>query len=536
MGACLGAAASAVWAGLDWFAILYTDWTGMALLVGAGALIGAVVGALRRVPEADLTASIDRRAGLEDRLATARERSGDEEFDAALRHDADTRLAAVQPKQVYPVRVDRWHAGTVGLAALAAMVFLLGNTPLLLSETAKREREEVQAQGKKVERVTRENLMTPEARQEMSEAERKLAQELRKLQRDLEKARLTKEEALQRSNEIAKEAEKLAKEGAEKSLENMDQAQTALERMQKAELDKAGLQNADLKMAQVSQAQREAMRQEAKKRADAAQKELEALKKQLDALSQKLQKPGLSEAERKALEEQKKALEQKMSDAQKANAQAQNEMKGLELSEEARQVLDKLMNDPLFKEMQEIAEKLKQNAEQGKQSGQPQLSKEQLKEMQKQLEEMLKKLKDDKAMQEMLKKMLEALRNAEQFGKSNGVCMGLMPGLLPIPGGGGPGSDQPMPFDTGRINKLDKPLEAKGKSAPTMISGQRREGTGPEAYVEIKAPTNVGNRSSVPYKKVLPSYRRKAESALNRQQIPKEHEKRVKEYFESLGK
>jgi hypothetical protein len=74
----------------------------------------------------------------------------------------------------------------------------------------------------------------------------------------------------------------------------------------------------------------------------------------------------------------------------------------------------------------------------------------------------------------------------------------------------------------------------KAKATPSMITGSQRP-TGEQAYVEIKAPSTVGNRSSVPYVRVLPSYRRKAESALNRQQIPKEHEKRVKEYFESLG-
>jgi hypothetical protein len=90
--------------------------------------------------------------------------------------------------------------------------------------------------------------------------------------------------------------------------------------------------------------------------------------------------------------------------------------------------------------------------------------------------------------------------------------------------------------DSGMINKLDKEAESKGTTQATMITGQKRETSGEETYIEIKAPTNVGTRSSVPYTKVLPSYRRKAESALNRQEIPKEHQKRVKEYFESLNK
>jgi hypothetical protein len=90
--------------------------------------------------------------------------------------------------------------------------------------------------------------------------------------------------------------------------------------------------------------------------------------------------------------------------------------------------------------------------------------------------------------------------------------------------------------NTGTINKSEKGNPGQGKATPTWSPTQRRETPGPEIYTEIKAPTTIGNRSSVPYVKVLPSYRKKAESALDRQQIPKQHEKRVKEYFESLGK
>jgi hypothetical protein len=113
-----------------------------------------------------------------------------------------------------------------------------------------------------------------------------------------------------------------------------------------------------------------------------------------------------------------------------------------------------------------------------------------------------------------------------------GVC-GLH-ARLPIPGRGGPSEDQ-YAGDNGMINKLDQGVPGGGKSNATMISGQRRETGGQDAYVEIKAPTTVGSRTSIPYVNVLPSYKKRAESALNRQEIPKEHEKRVKEYFESLN-
>lgn len=92
-----------------------------------------------------------------------------------------------------------------------------------------------------------------------------------------------------------------------------------------------------------------------------------------------------------------------------------------------------------------------------------------------------------------------------------------------------------MGVDTGLVNKSEKGVAGKGKASPTMVMGQRQD-KGEETYIEIKAPAQLGKRSSVPYINVLPSYRKKAESALDRQQIPKEHQKRVKEYFEGLGK
>ena len=45
----------------------------------------------------------------------------------------------------------------------------------------------------------------------------------------------------------------------------------------------------------------------------------------------------------------------------------------------------------------------------------------------------------------------------------------------------------------------------------------------------------MGDRTSVPYQKVLPKYKNAAEKAIDRQDIPKDQEKRVREYFESLS-
>jgi len=110
----------------------------------------------------------------------------------------------------------------------------------------------------------------------------------------------------------------------------------------------------------------------------------------------------------------------------------------------------------------------------------------------------------------------------------------LLAGLIGLGGNGGPGKDD-LFLDTGRINTLDKPEEGKGKASPSSVTGQRDPSGGDESYVEFKAPTRVGSRSSVAYTKDMLSAKKKAEQAIDRKQIPKEHEKRVKEYFESLA-
>jgi hypothetical protein len=85
----------------------------------------------------------------------------------------------------------------------------------------------------------------------------------------------------------------------------------------------------------------------------------------------------------------------------------------------------------------------------------------------------------------------------------------------------------------GGINKSSEEMKGEGKTNPLGVRGQRRE-EGEEWFVEVKAPSAMGDKTSVPYARVLPKYREAAEKSIDRKEIPKEHEKRVREYFESL--
>ena len=537
VGAFLGAVISSVWSVLDWRSVVYTEWAWMVMLTAAAAIVGGLIGLFRKVPAEQLAESIDRRAGLNDRLTTANERSASaESFDSALRLDAQEQLASILPKRIYPIRLSRWHAGALGFGALAAAIFVLGNTPVALSEEAKKDRAELKRQAENIKRVTKENFETPDAQQEMSAAEKKLADEMRRFDRDLEKAHLNKEEALQKSNELAQKADELMKEAAKSSEQSMAQAETARDQLMKGELEKAGLENMSPQMAQMSDGQRQEMMDRAKQERKNLDSQLQSLQRQLDEINKKLSNPNLSAKERSELEAKKKELEKQIAELNKLIKQNSDLQKALDLSKEAKAVFQKMMQDPLFKELMEIEKKLAQDAKEASKSGHPKLTDEERKRLKEQLEKLAAQLKDPKAMKEYLEALLEAMKRAKRLGRCNGAGLGIngLPGLMPAPAGPGSPTEDIWHGDNGQIHKLDKPEASRGTTTTDVISGEQRPASGPMPYVEIKAPSLVGNRSSVPYKEVLPSYQKKAESALNRQQIPKEHQKRVKEYFDSL--
>lgn len=104
---------------------------------------------------------------------------------------------------------------------------------------------------------------------------------------------------------------------------------------------------------------------------------------------------------------------------------------------------------------------------------------------------------------------------------------------MPKWGPSGPGTDANY-RDVGQI-PLQDPQDIKSGQLPISVTGDRQE-QGEERYVEIRGPVKPGEKSKTPYFKVFPKYKKQAEDALNKDRIPKEHQKRVKDYFESLNK
>lgn len=561
-GLMIGGAACAIWAALDWFRIIYTEWSWMGWVLLVSVVLGAVRGYFARIPADALADSIDRRGGLQDRLKTSSEVSSNNEFASALQEDANAKVESLRPKELYPLRMGRNQWGALSVTGLAAMIFLLGNTPVLQSPEERRDREELKKMGQAVERVVKP-LTEPDQRGVNTDAERRMAEEFRNLQRDLEKSKLNKEEALQAMNELAKQSQDIVKERAKITSENLEKAESALDKLQRAELERNGMEmNPEtmkaLKELQESQRQsgesqktfEETLQQLNEKQAaqemqkQALEQKHAELKSQLENVESQLQNSNLSDEQRQALEKLSKQLAETMKKLENEMAELQKAIDEIMKSKEIQELLRKINEHPTMKELQELAEKLASEAKMAESGEMPELTpediaqmKEQLKEAEAKLKELAEQLQDPEALEEFMQQLKEALENMEQLELKAGACMACLSLFnLPIPGMGGVGSPEDfMSHDTGKINKNEAGKEGQGQTKLTSIKGERQK-DGDETYIEIKGPTAVGNRSGVKYTKVLPSYQKKAEEAMKKKRIPRRHEKRVKEYFESLSK
>lgn len=409
-GALTGATASVVLALLDFFRVAYTEWMWLLLPIGVGALAGSLVGWFRKVQTQALADSIDRRADLQNRLGTANEDPAS--FGEEVKSDALMHLRTLKPAEVYPVRVTKWHGGAIALSVVAASLFLLGNTPLLLSDAEKSDREELKKIGQTVERVAKPILdrkpeeLTPEAKE--------LAKKFEQFSKDLKKGRMPKEEAMQKANELAREAEKMTKEQFAKSDEALQKADDALKQMAMEQaMAESGLKPEDLagmdpkkisEMADQSDEQRT-------EKMNALSKEMADLMKKMEAGKDESGDP---------------LSDQDMADLKSKMDQLKLDMKALELSQKVKDFLKKLYSQPKFKQILEMMKKLQQTNQEGKDGSlqDPKLSEKEIAELKKkleamreqlkkELEELADKLKDDKAMQEFLDQLMKSLEDCE---------------------------------------------------------------------------------------------------------------------------
>lgn len=597
------------------------QWPVLLGLAAAGALLGAIFGFFRRLSNADLAASIDRRAGLQDRLTTAGEVDSERPFGTELHADAQTAIRNVEAKSVFPTTW-RWRDALAAAPMLSSVVLVwLLLLPPRLSPEEQSLREKMANKEAEIERVLAP--IEERARQgKATDAEIRLVNEIQKLRRDLRDVRSNPEKVLESTNDLHQKAEQAATFRSEQTLASLAKAEQSNARLAMQALEKESKLSPD----ELAAIQRQ-LDEQAKRQRDLAQKKSD-LRKQIDEIDRRLQDENLSQSQRESLERkraqltedlsqtqaqadaqarlseadaaelqaQQEALQSEVASKQRQMAQAQEQAKqlkeglkdaklspedrarmekqlkqledlqrrlGKELDElrarmneianlkSVREMMERINNHPAMKELLEMAQKLQQNAQQTQQDAEaPQLTKEQIQEMidrmdeiQQQLEELAERLQDPEELEAFMEALRDALENAEMQSDAASLCLCLGLGLTPGMGmgialnttpSGGPGGYDVMGRDTGQVNKSDRDKGIKDKPIPTQVRGQRRQ-EGSEAFIEVRGPTGVGNRTSVPYSRVLPSYRQRAERAAANQTIPKQHERRVKRYFESLG-
>jgi DNA repair exonuclease SbcCD ATPase subunit len=254
---------------------------------------------------------------------------------------------------------------------------------------------------------------------------------------------------------------------------------------------------------------------------------LESLLNQKMASLQKQLNEGKNEKGEPLSESEAADLKEQLENAKK---QAQE----IKLSKKAQEFMKRLTSHPKYKELMEIARELaKANQRAAQNPNQPSMTQEQIDEMNRKLEELADQLKNDEDLEAFLENLKESMKECEGQCDSAGLGLGLM-GLIPQWGASGPGQDNFF-RDIGQVPQSENEQDIKAGTDVKGVRGNRQE-KGDETYMEIKGPASLGERSKTPYFKVMPKYRKQAEEAMNKDRIPKEHQKRVRDYFDSLNR
>lgn len=584
IGLALGCWAACLFLLYDWFVRPGLPLVIAAVLAVVGLSVGAFWGWRSRPSDEAISLSLDKRMNLEDRISSAQELAGSgSSFEHLIEDSALQAIKSVSPKTAFPFRwnLHSTHAFTSFFAAsILAALFMLQPW---VSGSEKGKRESLKAAVPVVERIKKETLERAVPQSDSQADAKRLAQELEKLQKQLEQNRLAPKDAEAKAIELASqldELEKTRQKSMEKRAEDMETARQSLIEAKRQEL---ASQNAEVNALEPDEATktREEMRaEELTKELDRLQKKLDSnlteaekrkikaemasLQEELDQLRKldELRSEGqmlqneLSKLQQQAAdlekqlsnpnlsEQQKKEIAEKLAQNKAQQEALKKQLKELaeqaKLAAEIQQAMQELQKNKHFQEMQRMAQEMMQRASQEGQQGEPQepMTAEEMKLMLHRIKELQELLKDDEAAQELLEQLREALESGDCQACKGGMpllaAMGMSGSSPGTWGPGGPGGEDRMLADAGKVNTGGKNVQPGGETKTSAVRGQPRPEGGPSRYVEIKSPSFIGKRSSVPYNEVLPRYQQRSDRAIERQQIPKKHQNRVRDYFNSI--
>ena len=558
-GLFVGALMALAWVALDLAGAWLTEWAWMGALVGTCAAVGLIVGWALPLHEKSVARSLDDRAQLKDRTTAVLETSASgSQVAEDIQREAAGRLEGVDVNKAYPFRFGPWVASACGCLVVAGAAFWVVNSGVLLSEEQKKDMEKLADVAAQVERIAKP-LEEKTVDVDPGREEKDLAKRMVDMARKMERGRMDEEEAMRQAEQLTNDARKLAAERFDLAQNQMISWQ---QQMAKQEFEKAGLDQEKLDELNMSPEELALMQQMQMERgidpesdaqnserldsqmldnmqlSDAAKEMLKMTPEERDALKDSMQQEM---AEMQSKMDSGELSESEMQELSERMKQMQELMKDLQLSEEVYEAMRQMMESETYRELQRLMAEMMEAQEQVE-SGEP-MTQEEMDDFAERLQQMMEDLEewaemmDDPEFRQMvvdqMQDMLEAIKRGELTFEQCQECMGMfgMNGLMQMPGGTGGGGTS---MGEGENRKQDRDSELPGETEKFGIRGQRQE-QGKESYTEIKAPTTLGNRTSVPYNEVLPKYKNTAEEAMNGEQIPKKHEKRVKEYFESLG-
>ncbi|MBW3624731.1 MAG: hypothetical protein KY468_15105 [Armatimonadetes bacterium] len=493
------------------------------VLLLLGPLAGAAWG-WRRTPDLFRVARwAEDRLALKERLSTAVELGGarGEPMGPAVVSDAVRTLRDAEDRSLYPKAVDRPMKLLAGVFLLCLVLALMPDLGLLRSPARRAEAATVRLEGTRLERTAVE--MERQAERRGLPAEKQIAANLKALGRDMRRNKLGQKEALLRLNKLTDQMKKnqdlLARAGAGPKGERLS-PETAREKLQRSPsalpqtdfaaspFDEAAIVSPELsrKLMEFAKAGDQAPKGRVKAENDLlsriaerlASKDYKGAAQAFNDLAKQLRDGNLTPEERKKLAQRMRDL---------ARLMEQSDMKGMARRlNRAAGLAEKGNTD-------KAAELMERNAR-------------------------------DLNRMEMLREMLakageckngicptpfgqKVARNDNEFGPSTDKEQRARKGI-----GNSPNESRPDKA-AGKWDRLYDPRRTAVKTRDVKSPGRIGEKGAAYSTDVVGAPDKV-SPSSVPYYEADSAYRKEAEKALSREEVPPAYRKPVRDYFDSL--